>query len=125
VPFGSDTHEPNFILEIIAPLAAKWMKEQRGDKIDTHSLVHLPAHLLQRALNAVDYLPYRKRVLPPMFTLEYYARVSDYADGLAPRKEHITENRSVRGEESEGLFEFWGWEGRRGCRGALWQCKGR
>ncbi len=55
-----------------------------------------------------------------MFTLEYYARVSDYADGLAPRKEEITENRSVRGEESERLFELWGWEGRRGCcRGSL------
>ena len=54
-----------------------------------------------------------------MFTLEYYPRVSDYADGLAPRKEEISENRSVGGEESEGLFEFWRWEGSRGCRGTL------
>ena len=110
--FGSDTHEPNFVLEI-APLAAKWVREQRGQ--NTHTLVYLPADLLQRTLNAVNYLPYRRRVLPSMFTLEYYARVSDYADGLAPRKEEITENRSVRREESEGLFELWGWEGRRGC----------
>lgn len=97
----------------MAPLAAKWGRKQRGQ--NTHTLVHLPANLLQRTLNAVDYLPYRERVLPSMFTLEYYARVSDYADGLAPRKEEIAENRSVRGEESERLFELWGWEGRRGC----------
>jgi len=109
--FSSDTHEPNFILEI-TPLAAQLTREQRGQ--NTHTLVHLPADLLQRTLNAFDYLPYCGRVLPSMFTLEYYARVSDYADGLAPRKEEITENRSVRGEESERLFEFWGWEGRRG-----------
>jgi hypothetical protein len=120
VPFGSDTHEPNFILEM-APLAEKWAREQRGQ--NTHTFVHLSADLLQRTLNAVNYLPYRGRVLPSMFTLEYYARVSDYADGLAPRKQEITENRSVRGEESEGLFEFWGWEGR-GCRGTLRQWEG-
>jgi hypothetical protein len=97
----------------MAPSAAKWAREQRGQ--NTHTLVHFPANLLQRTLNAVDYLPYCERVLPSMFTLEYYARVSDYADGLAPRKEEITENRSVRREESERLFELWGWEGRRGC----------
>jgi hypothetical protein len=110
--FGSDTHEPNFILEM-APLAAKWAREQRGQ--NTHTLVHLPADILQRTLNAVDYLPYRGCVLPSMVALEYYARVSDYANGLTPRKEEITENRSVRREESERLFELWGWEGRRGC----------
>lgn len=90
------------------------VREQPGQ--NTHTLVHLPADLLQRTLNTVDYLPYRKRVLPSVFTLEYYARMSDYADGLAPRKEEITEDRSVRGEEGERLFELWGWEGRRGCR---------
>jgi hypothetical protein len=72
----------------MAPLAAKWAREQRGQ--NTHTLVHLPTDLLQRTLNAVDYLPYRGCVLPSMFTLEYYARVSDYADGLAPRQEEIT-----------------------------------
>ena len=80
VAFGSDTHEPNFVLEM-ATLAANWVKEQRTQ--NTHTLVHLPADLLQRTLNAVDYLPYRRRVLPSMFTLEYHTRVSDYADGLA------------------------------------------
>lgn len=110
--FGSDTHEPNFVLEM-APLAVMWARERQGK--NTHTLVHLPADLLQRTLNAVNYLPNRRRVLPSMFTLEYYARVSDYADGLTPRKEEITENRSVRGEECERLFEFWGWEGGRGC----------
>jgi hypothetical protein len=51
-----------------------------------------------------------------MFALEYDARMSDYADGLASRKEEITEYRSVRGEERERLFELWGWKGSRGCR---------
>ena len=92
MPLGSDTHEPNFILEM-APLAAKWARERRGQ--NTHTLVHLSADLLQRTLNALDYLPYRGRVLPSMFTLENHARMSDYADGLAPRKEEVTENRSV------------------------------
>jgi hypothetical protein len=53
-----------------------------------------------------------------MFALEYDARMSDYADGLAPGKQEITEHRSVRGKESERLFELWGWKGRRGCRGS-------
>src|SRR5258708_17844363 len=102
----------------MSPLAAKWEREQRGK--NTHTFVRFTAELFQRTLNTLDYLSYRGCVFPSMFTLEYYARVSDYADGLAPRKEEITENRSVRGEESERLFELWGWEGRRGCcRGSL------
>jgi hypothetical protein len=89
--------------------------EQRGE--NTYTLVHLSTDLLQRTLNTLDYLPYRGSVLLSMFALEYYARMSDYADRLAPRKEEITEHRSVRGEECERLFELWGWEGRRRCCG--------
>jgi hypothetical protein len=106
---------------------SSWKSRLSGDVGDrttgqnTYTLVHLSTDLLQRTLNTLDYLSYRGSVLPSMFTLEYDARMSDYADGLASRKEEITEHGSVRGEESERLFELWGWEGRRGCRGSLRQ----
>ena len=83
-----------------------------GDRIteqNTYTLIHLSTDFLQRTLDTLDHLPYRGSVLPSMFTLEYDTRVSDYADGLAPRKEEIAEYRSVRGEKCKRLFKFWGW----------------
>jgi hypothetical protein len=68
---------------------SSWKSRFSGDvgdrqRVNTYTLIHLSADLLQRTLNILDYLPYRGSVLPSVFTLEYYARVSDYADGLAP-----------------------------------------
>ena len=94
---------------------SSWKSHLSGDVGDgtteqnTYTLIHLSADFLQRTLDTLDHLSYRRSVLLSMFTLEYDARVSDYADGLAPGKEEIAEHRSVRGEECKRLFEFWGW----------------
>ena len=69
---------------------SSWKSRLSGDVGDrttgenTYTLVHFSADLLQRTLNTLNYLPYRGSVLPSMFTLKYNARVSYYADGLAP-----------------------------------------
>jgi len=69
------------------------------EAIETYSFVHLPTDFFQSTLDTLYDLCYRRGILSSMFTFEHYARVSDYADWLTPRKEEITEHRSMGGEE--------------------------
>jgi hypothetical protein len=87
-------------------IVSQWRRARYRDN-RTYSFVHLTADFFQRTLNTFDDLPDGGGIFLSMVALEYYARVSDYADWLTARKYEVSKNGSVRGEERKRLFKFW------------------